>query len=72
MVGDPVLLKRIHACPFACGERVLLPAVRAAGDDALVLADGFSCCEQVEQATGRRPLHLAQALAAMLELEARQ
>jgi Fe-S oxidoreductase len=49
----------------ACGERVLLRAVRAAGD-ALVLADGFSCCEQVEQAT-RRPPHLAQALAVMLE-----
>jgi Fe-S oxidoreductase len=47
-----------------CGERALLRAVHAAGD-ALVLADGFSC-EQVEQAT-RRPPHLAQALAVMLE-----
>jgi hypothetical protein len=43
---------------MAWGERILLPAVRRAGD-ALVLADAFSCCEQVEQATGRRPLHLA-------------
>lgn len=54
-----------HDVSTASGERVLLRAVRAAGD-ALVLADGFSCCEQVEQAT-RRPPQLAQALTAMLE-----
>jgi Fe-S oxidoreductase len=45
-----------------CGERVLLPAVRKAPEDALVLADGFSCREQITQGTGRRPLHLAQVL----------
>ena len=28
----------------------------------LVVADGFSCKTQIEQATGRRPLHLAQLL----------
>jgi FAD/FMN-containing dehydrogenase/Fe-S oxidoreductase len=44
------------------GERNLLPAVRKAGDDTLVIADGFSCREQIEQGTGRRPLHLAQVL----------
>lgn len=44
------------------GERVLLPAVRRAADDALVLADGFSCRTQIEQTTGRRALHLAQVL----------
>jgi hypothetical protein len=31
-----------------------------------VLADGFSCRTQIEQATGRHPLHLAEALAAAL------
>ncbi|HEX6662827.1 MAG TPA: heterodisulfide reductase-related iron-sulfur binding cluster, partial [Gaiellaceae bacterium] len=47
----------------ACGERVLLPAVREAPDDALVVADGFSCRHQIEQGgTGRRALHLAQVL----------
>ncbi|HWN44165.1 MAG TPA: FAD-binding and (Fe-S)-binding domain-containing protein [Thermoanaerobaculia bacterium] len=45
-----------------CGERVLLPAVRKAQEDTLVLADGFSCHEQITQGTGRRPLHLAQVL----------
>jgi Fe-S oxidoreductase len=45
-----------------CGERVLLPAVRAAAGDTLLIADGFSCREQIAQATGRRALHLAQVL----------
>ena len=47
---------------MACGERVLLPAVRAAGPTTLIVADGFSCREQIAQATGRRALHLAQVL----------
>ena len=46
----------------AIGERVLLPAVRAAAPDTLIVADGFSCREQIEQATGRRAIHLAQVL----------
>ncbi len=46
----------------ACGERVILPAVRAAAEGTLVIADGFSCREQIAQATPRRPLHLAQVL----------
>jgi len=45
-----------------CGERVLLPAVRKAASDALILADGFSCREQISQQTNRRGLHLAQVL----------
>jgi Fe-S oxidoreductase len=44
------------------GERVLLPAVRAASDDTLIIADGFSCREQIEQSTDRHALHLAQVL----------
>ena len=45
---------------IACGERVLLPEVRAAGPEVLILADGFSCREQIVQTTGRRALHLAE------------
>ncbi len=45
-----------------CGERVLLPEVRKAGDDELIIADGFSCKTQIEQGTSRRALHLAQVL----------
>jgi FAD/FMN-containing dehydrogenase/Fe-S oxidoreductase len=44
------------------GERVLLPAVRAASRDTLIVADGFSCREQIEQSTDRKALHLAQVL----------
>lgn len=46
----------------AIGERVLLPAVRQAGPDTLIIADGFSCREQIFQATGRRAIHLADAM----------
>ena len=46
----------------AIGERVLLPAVRTASPETLIVADGFSCREQIEQATGRRAMHLAEVL----------
>jgi len=44
------------------GERVLLPAVRNAALDTLIIADGFSCFQQIEGLTGRRPLHIAEVL----------
>ncbi len=44
------------------GEDVLLPAVRGAGEDTLIISDGYSCREQVYQALGRRPLHTAEVL----------
>jgi FAD/FMN-containing dehydrogenase/Fe-S oxidoreductase len=44
------------------GERVLLPAVRQAARDTLIVADGFSCREQIAQLSDRRALHLAQVL----------
>jgi FAD/FMN-containing dehydrogenase/Fe-S oxidoreductase len=44
------------------GERVLLPAVRSAAKETLIIADGFSCREQIAQTTDRRALHLAQVL----------
>ena len=47
----------------AVGERVILPAVRAAASDTIVVADGFSCREQIAQETGRRARHLAEVLA---------
>ncbi len=49
------------------GERVLLPAVRAAGEDTHVVADGFSCREQIRQGTGRRALHLAELIAKAID-----
>ncbi|MFI9566313.1 FAD-binding and (Fe-S)-binding domain-containing protein [Streptomyces rishiriensis] len=51
----------------ACAEEQLLPAVRDAPDEAVVLADGFSCRTQLEQLAGVRGSHLAEVLAAGLE-----
>jgi len=45
-----------------CGERMLLPRVREEKDKKLVVADGFSCREQMEQLAGFRPLHTAELL----------
>ncbi len=45
------------------GERVLAPAVRDATDDTLIIADGFSCREQIKHLTRRRALHLSEVLA---------
>jgi FAD/FMN-containing dehydrogenase/Fe-S oxidoreductase len=47
----------------AVAEQQLLPAVRSAGDGAVVLADGFSCRTQLADLTTRRGVHLAQLLA---------
>ena len=46
----------------AVGERVLLPSVREADDDTLIIADGFSCREQVADLSSRGALHMAQVM----------
>ncbi|MEU0027768.1 FAD-binding and (Fe-S)-binding domain-containing protein [Streptomyces sp. NPDC006335] len=53
----------------ACAEERLLPSVRRAPEDAVVLADGFSCRTQLEQLAGVRGRHLAEVLAEALERE---
>jgi FAD/FMN-containing dehydrogenase/Fe-S oxidoreductase len=54
----------------AIGERVLLPAVRSASQDTLIVTDGFSCREQIYQSTGRRAYHLVEVI--QLALDTRQ
>jgi Fe-S oxidoreductase len=51
-----------YGVSLAVGELELLPAVRSAPPDCLIIADGFSCREQISQCTGRRALHLAEAI----------
>jgi len=51
----------------ACGKRVLLPAVRRANKDTLVIADGFSCREQIQQ----HNLHLAEVIRLAMEKSSR-
>lgn len=53
-----------HEVSVKVAETALLPAVRAAGEDAVVLADGFSCRTQLEGLSDRRGRHLAELLAA--------
>jgi FAD/FMN-containing dehydrogenase/Fe-S oxidoreductase len=47
-------------------ETALLPALAAAPDDAVVLADGYSCRTQIDDLSGRSGIHLAQLLASHL------
>ena len=51
-------------------ELSLLPALRAAGEETAILADGFSCRTQVAFLDGRRARHLAEVLAERLDAEA--
>ncbi|WUC83813.1 FAD-binding oxidoreductase [Streptomyces sp. NBC_00536] len=52
-----------HEVSVACAEEQLLPALRAAGEETAVLADGYSCRTQIAQLGGRRARHLAELLA---------
>jgi FAD/FMN-containing dehydrogenase/Fe-S oxidoreductase len=51
----------------ARGEQLLLPAVREASEETLIVVDGFSCREQIAQGTRRRALHLAEVLQMALQ-----
>jgi FAD/FMN-containing dehydrogenase/Fe-S oxidoreductase len=53
------------------GEHELLPYVRKAAKDTLIIADGFSCREQISQTTDRHALHIAQVLRMAQENRAR-
>ena len=48
---------------MAMGELALLPAVRAADPDTLIVADGTSCRHQIHDGTGRAAVHVARVLA---------
>jgi FAD/FMN-containing dehydrogenase/Fe-S oxidoreductase len=62
MAGPFGFEKEKYGVSQAVGERVLLPAVRNTPENALIVSDGFSCREQILQSTGRRAIHLAEAL----------
>jgi FAD/FMN-containing dehydrogenase/Fe-S oxidoreductase len=47
---------------IAIGELELLPAVQKEPADSLIIADGFSCREQIAQCTDRHALHLAEVI----------
>jgi Fe-S oxidoreductase len=62
MAGSFGFEKDKYEVSVAAGERVLLPAVRKARLSTLIVADGFSCREQIAQATNRHALHLAEII----------
>jgi len=51
----------------AMGELSLLPAVRKADANALIVADGTSCRHQIHDGTGREAIHVARVLAMALQ-----
>lgn len=62
MAGSFGFEKEKYEISMKAGERVLLPAVRDAMRDTLILSDGFSCREQILQGTGREALHIARVV----------
>jgi Fe-S oxidoreductase len=62
MAGSFGFEKDNYEVSLAIGERVLLPAVRKAESETLIVCDGFSCREQITQTTTRKPIHLAELL----------
>ncbi len=62
LAGSYGFSKDKYDISMRAGERVLLPKVRSAGDDTLIIMDGFSCREQTEGATPRKTMHLAEVI----------
>ena len=62
LAGNFGMEKGHYETSVAIAEHTLLPAVRAAGPDAVVLADGMSCRVQLADLAGVRALHLAELL----------
>ncbi len=62
MAGSFGYEKDKYQVSIDCGERSLLPQVRKAGLSTIIMADGFSCKEQIAQETNRHALHLAEVL----------
>jgi Fe-S oxidoreductase len=63
MAGPFGFEKDKFAVSQALGERVLMPAVRAAAPETILVTDGFSCREQIRQNSPRHAVHLAEVLA---------
>ena len=62
MAGAFGMAKETFEVGRAIGERVLLPRVRELDDDTVIVADGFTCREQIELDGGRRTLHIVELL----------
>lgn len=63
LAGDFGAERGHYEVSVAVAENELLPAVRAASPDTVVLTDGFSCRTQLDNLAHRRSVHLAELLA---------
>jgi FAD/FMN-containing dehydrogenase/Fe-S oxidoreductase len=66
MAGSFGFDKRHYGVSMDVGERVLLPAIREAPAETLIVANGFSCREQIRHGTGRRAHHFAEVVSQAL------
>ena len=62
MAGSFGFKKEHYDLSIQVAELALLPAVRQAAKDTIVISDGFSCRQQIAQTTDRRGLHLAELM----------
>ncbi len=67
MAGAFGFVEETREVGVACGERALLPRVRSEPDETIVMANGFSCREQIAQGSSRGALHLAEVIKLALE-----
>ncbi|MGV9354087.1 FAD-binding and (Fe-S)-binding domain-containing protein [Streptomyces misionensis] len=72
LAGDFGFQKGHFEVSRACAEDQLLPSIREASEDTVILADGFSCRAQLEQLAGTRGRHLAEVLAEALDEDTRR
>jgi Fe-S oxidoreductase len=69
MAGSVGFRPETYELSVKAAELDLLPAVRAAELDEMIITSGFSCREQVDQLSARRGIHVAEAAARALGLE---
>jgi FAD/FMN-containing dehydrogenase/Fe-S oxidoreductase len=70
MAGSFGFEREKYDLSIAIGELELLPAVHNEPPGSLIIADGFSCREQIAQCTPRRALHLAEVIQMALQDQA--
>jgi Fe-S oxidoreductase len=63
MAGSFGFERKKYDISITAAERVMLPRIRQAPSDTRILANGFSCREQIEQCTGRPTVHVAELIA---------
>jgi Fe-S oxidoreductase len=68
MAGSFGFRPETYALSVQAAELKLLPAVRAAEPDELIIASGYSCREQIDQLSTRKAIHVAEAVAQALRL----